>query len=210
MHPRPASQGPSEGGVRTLLEPKPQRMPPKCFWWPCKKSQIVQVFYWILFNIVTNCTFLQYVVFLSFSDYMPVGYQHSSQRGEDRRCQNDLHRPHCRGGGRLLAFAPRIALWICGRWPETYDVRSYKNIIQTALESELLLERLWLLFVCGTAGTHGPTTPPNQAMQWTLTPPRSTACLLIPTASSSWPLAPLIRWAHVRCCCICCRLVSAD
>lgn len=69
---------------------------------------------------------------MSLPDYMSVGYQHSSQRGEDCGCQNDLHRPHCCGGGRLLAFAPRIALWICGGWPETYDVRSYKNIVQTS------------------------------------------------------------------------------
>lgn len=44
------------------------------------------------------------------------------------------------------------------------------------------------------AGTHGPTTPPSPAMQWMLTPQRSTVCLSTPTASSSWPLALPIRW----------------
>lgn len=54
-----------------------------------------------------------------------------------------------------------------------------------------------ITFVCfETAGTRGPTTPPSQAMQWTLTLLRSIACLLIPTVSSSWPLALQIRLVH--------------
>lgn len=80
---------------------------------------------------------------------MPVGYQHSSQRGEDCGCQDYLHRPHCCGGGRLMAPSPRIALWICGRWPETHDVSSLSD---DSLKTKLLFSFTFLpdtgAFVC--------------------------------------------------------------
>lgn len=49
-----------------------------------------------------------------FTDYLLVGHQHSAQGGKDCGCQDHLHRPHCCGGGRLLAPAARVPLWICG------------------------------------------------------------------------------------------------
>lgn len=56
-------------------------------------------------------------------DNLSVGHQCCSQGGQDSKCKDGLYRSQCCGWRRLLASASRVALWICSRRPEAYDVR---------------------------------------------------------------------------------------
>lgn len=56
-------------------------------------------------------------------DNLSVGHQCCSQGGQDSKCKDSLYRSQCCGWRRLLASASRVALWICSRRPEAYDVR---------------------------------------------------------------------------------------
>lgn len=58
-----------------------------------------------------------------YLDDLSVGYQCCTKRGQDSRCKNNLHWSYCCGGRRFLAPSSWVTVWICSRWPETYDVR---------------------------------------------------------------------------------------
>lgn len=151
--------------------------------------------------------FYYFASLLWFIDYLSVGHQCCAQGRKDCRCQDHLHWPHRRSGGRFLAPSSRITFWISGWWPQTHDVSGLNTIIECDLllvPDLLFLTSPRLLFLGkdsfyllpDTVGTLGPTTPPSPAMQWTPTQLRWTACHSIRTASSSWPPALQTRSVH--------------
>lgn len=74
--------------------------------------------------------FYYFASLLWFVDYLSVGHQCCAQGRKDCRCQDHLHWPHCRSGGRFLAPSSRVTFWISGRWPQTHDVSGFNTIIQ--------------------------------------------------------------------------------
>lgn len=152
--PRFAVARPPKRGLWPLLEPKPQRLFAQCVWRPCKKTfHFIPVWQWNCqcnhFKKKTTWLYLMFLIInlfyyfaslLWFIDYLSVGHQCCAQGRKDCRCQDHLHWPHCRSGGRFLAPSSRVTFWISGWWPQTHDVSGLNTIIQY----DLLLVPDWL------------------------------------------------------------------